>query len=352
MTFGVPFAQNASVAIQLYGRETYVVSHYAPPLINEVQDIVLLGTATNEVQELSVRYNVSVLYEGDVTLSWYDKSSPALHRTVNEYVLGREITALLPADSKAIVRVSVVSSGQPGWVKWRVEIGGMVGDVPLINITCASCDMDGLNAKEATKGVYPVGTFALAASNESDAGVATISASSTVSSLMSSLSSIGISATVTEAPSVTAGSLRTWRVTFEGYAGMRPLLYSNESLHSLSNGGKIRVLRANPGSSVPEGVWQLHLGDAQSAFLSLNASEGEVKAAVETLPGVVGVRVRPPSRTHRHRGWRTVLMCSCWPPSVCGHTGSFYAQHQALYHPLACTTFYLSQKRSIPDLSH
>jgi len=272
----------AMATTTLMGREVYSIGHFTPTLIREVQDVSIMGTNTHEVMMLGIRANATS-YEGDFSLTWYSGSTTSMTRGVNQYVLQLELNKLIPSGSNVLVTSQPMSNG---WNWWRIEVRGLLGDVSLPTIV-TSGSADGVSITTTTPGATPLGTFTLK-SGVNATSEATLAADCSAAAFQAALAQIGYATVVTQMSPPAAGALRTWRVTFTEYAGMYPLLVTNTTL--LTPGSSASALRITPGSSAPDGTWQMHMSGVSTSELALNATEDEVQAAAALLPGLHDVK--------------------------------------------------------------
>lgn len=279
--------KQARVRLEILGREVYVFSHYAPPQIREAQDLSLLGTAVDDVQELRFFNSPNATYQGDVGISWFGRTLGFVPRDVNQYVLERTLAAVVPPGGR--VRVSPATGALPGYTRWTVLVSGLLGDVPRIELACrpdiSACNPLNMSSVEITPGSVTSGWFTLATSNASGAATVAVPANATTSDLQGMLAQIGVDADVTSVPPSVTGVLRTWRVTYKGFVGIRPLLSAQRSNpvtnYTLTPGGDVSVKRVTPGTGMPTGKWAITLGGRSTAPMPLNVTEDEVKSAVK-----------------------------------------------------------------------
>jgi hypothetical protein len=100
----------------------------------------------------------------------------------------------------------------------------------------------------------------------------------------------GVSVRVMTESLVRPTAMRAWRVTFQDYAGVQPLLRVNVT--GLRGAAQVLVDRVSSGTVQPQGYWTVQMGGRSTEALALNAPENTVEQALkDAFPEVEDVDV-------------------------------------------------------------
>ena len=176
------------------------------------------------------------------------------------------------------------------YMMFYVTFVNPVGDVEPIDVS--SSDVGGtatpatkatVAVQEVTKGVSPLGgTFVVEFGGETTVNMDFDASAASMKAALESISTIG----VVNVNRVTVGNGFQWQTTFRSNLGNLPSLSATSVVHEVQ---QIATIGGNP--TPLDGTFALAFGGVTSGALPFDATDAQVKAALEAMPtvGVVDV---------------------------------------------------------------
>ena len=274
--FGPSRSKHATPLIAIAGRQTFTVGVYTPVVRHEVHRLLLTAQFVSEVQRLSFTDDSAFFM-----LLLFGRHTQRLPKTINRLDLQTAISKLMPTSSPSVSVVQLEAG-------WQVQFSTELGDVQLLEgRTCTTvegeCSSMGIAIAELIKGVAPFGNFSLIAGNGKRVTLPIASITNRDLSSYHDYQNVNV-----EKRRPKSGQIQ-WDITLLDLTGICPLPDIDASRII---GGNLTIQRLQEGLPLPDGQFQLQLGEKLTEDLPLNATGPQIQLAIiKAFPDVISTTV-------------------------------------------------------------